>query len=171
MKKLLFVLYAWSTTILFTIGLLWIASVPNLLDGADEVSTEILKIIYRFVLYSILFILIYRSLIFTFKSSVSRLAKWRSKKEMIEDAEFVLIIETLLVIIAVLVATLVAIFQEYLQYSIQVDNSNTEVKDILISMMSIILTAIIVYSSPVLGEVEVFIKEKTLNLFRKFKRN
>lgn len=170
MKKVAFVLYGWTSTVFYVIALLWLATVPNLLDGTDDVLSEVLKVTYRFVLYSLLLILIYRSLIFTFKNLISRLSSWKSKREEIEDAEFVLVVETLLMIIAILASILIAAFQEYLQFALQVESSNSEVRDVLISIMSIILTSIVVYSTPSLGELEVLLKEKTLDLANRFRK-
>ncbi len=164
MKTISFLLYSWGSTILYTAFLFWLASVPNLGNG-DLNTDEMVKVGYRLILYSILFILIYRSLIVTLKSSISRLAAWRSKKEKIEDMEFVLIIETLLVIISILVCVIVAIIEELLQSNLgfNAEARSFEVKDILVSLMSILLTSIIVYSMPVIGEFEVAIKHKFFN--------
>ncbi len=155
MKKLSFLVYAWGTTILFAGLIYWLATIPNL-DAGDEVTDELVKVIFKMTLYSILFILVYRSIIITLKSTVTRLASWRSKKEKTEDAEFVLIIETLVVIITALGTTLFSIFEEYVQNF--VDGRTADVKDVLISVMAILLTSIVVYSVPVIGELEYAIR-------------
>lgn len=192
MKKLAFLLYAWGTTFLFGFLIYWLATIPNLSAG-DSVTDEVVKVIFRMVLYAIFFILIYRSIILTLKTTVERLAKWRSKKEEHEDAEFVLIIETLIVILVIFGTITFAFFEEHIQYRVQGRNGENitlaqpttlpEVgqvtlkdgnvvtyykdsvireseKDILVSIMSVLLTAIVVYSIPVLGELEVAIKHK-----------
>ena len=119
-------------------------------------------------MYSILFILFYRSCIITLKTTVERLSKWRSRKEEIEDMEFVLIIETLIVIITILATILFAVFEEYTQF-VTGGSRNAEVKDVLISIMAALLTAIVVYSMPVLGELEVAIKHKFEREVREYK--
>lgn len=155
MKKLSFLIYAWGTTFLFGALIYWLATIPNL-DAGEEVTDELVKVVFKMTLYSILFILTYRSIIITLKSTVTRLASWRSKKEKSEDAEFVLIIETLVVIITALGTTLFSVFEEYVQNF--VDGRTADVKDVLISVMAILLTSIVVYSVPVIGELEYAIK-------------
>ncbi len=158
MKRAAFLLYAWGSTFLFALLIYWLATLPYL-NAGDQVTDELVKVLFRMVLYSIFFILIYRSIIITLKSTVERLSKWRSKQEEIEDAEFVLIIETLVVIITILSSTLFAIFEEYTQ-ALTGNGRNAEVKDVLVSLMAILLTAIVVYSMPVIGELEIAIKHK-----------
>ena len=154
-NKYNYVIYSWVTTFLFAGLMYWIATIPNF-DVSDDLGNEVVKVFFRMVLYGFLFILTYRSLIATFRSTVQRLAHWRSKSEASEDAEFVLIIETLLVIISVLGTTLFAAFEEYVQATI--DGRAGEIKDVLVSVMAILLTALIVYSIPVVGELEMAIK-------------
>jgi NADH:ubiquinone oxidoreductase subunit 6 (subunit J) len=157
MKKTFFLIYAWGSTILFGALIYWLATLPYL-NAGDRVADELIKVIFRMTLYAILFILFYRSCIMTLKSSVERLSTWRSKNEKHQDAEFVLIIETLVVIITILATILFSIFEEYTQSL--VEGRASEVKDILISIMTVFLTAIVVYSMPVIGELEFAIKHK-----------
>lgn len=157
MKNVLLVFYAWATTFLYALVILWLATIPNLQTAAGG-ADELIKVLYRMVLYAILFILFYRAVIMTLKSTVDRLSKWKSKQEEIEDAEFVLIIETLVVIVAVLGTSIFAAFEEYIQSFFT--NRHAELKDVLISVMAILLTAIIVYSLPIIGELEIAIKHK-----------
>jgi hypothetical protein len=174
MKKLAFLIYAWGSTIGFAIIIYVLATMPYLSAGEDRVTDELVKVIFRMTLYAIFFILFYRSIIITLKSTVERLSKWRSKDEQYEDAEFVLIIETLVVIITILSTTLFAIFEQYSQFLViqasTISNRHAEVKDVLISVMAILLSAIVVYSIPVIGELEFAIKhkfEKEIKQFRK----
>lgn len=145
-------------------------------EASTDLSNEVIKALFRMILYSFLFILFYRSLIATFKSSVTRLAHWRSKGEAAEDAEFVLIIETLLVIVSVLATTLFSVFEQFVQVQVPgrsgidtelVSGKLTEVVsivlrnvsiDVLLSVMAVLLSALIVYSIPVIGELEMAIK-------------
>ena len=157
MKKLAFLTYAWGSTFLFGALIYWIATIPNF-EAGDVVTDELVKVVFRMTLYAIFFILFYRSIILTLKNTVERLSHWRSKKEKAEDAEFVLIIETLVVIVSILATTLFSIFEEYTQNF--VDGRHAEVKDVLISIMAILLSGIVVYSIPVIGELEMAIKHK-----------
>jgi len=158
MKKAAFVLYAWGSTILFA-GFIYALATLSYLNAGDRVTDELLKVVFRMTMYSILFILFYRSIIITLKTTVERLSKWRSRKEEMEDTEFVLIIETLVVIITLLSVVLFSIFEEYTQF-ITGGTRLAEVKDVLVSIMAALLTSIVVYSMPVIGELEVAIKHK-----------
>lgn len=177
MKKLAFIIYAWGTTFLFALLIIWLSTIPNFQAG-NLVSDEVVKVIFRMTLYAVLFILIYRSIIITLKSTVERLSKWRSKREVSEDSEFVLIIETLIVLLVIFITTTFAFTEENIQFytegrnraeSAVIQNDKTYIeqsviaesnKDILVSVMSILLTAIVVYSIPVIGELELAIKHK-----------
>lgn len=177
MKKIAFLIYAWGSTVLFGALIIWLATIPNFQAG-NLVSDEIIKVVFRIALYSIFFILIYRSIIITLKSTVERLSKWRSRKEEMEDSEFVLIIETLIVVLVSFVTVTFAFVEENVQFQVEGRNrsessiiaeGNTYVdqrifnesnKDVLVSVMATLLTAIIVYSIPVIGELEVAIKHK-----------
>lgn len=167
MKRIIFLIYAWGSTFLFAALIYWLATLPYLSAG-DRVSDELIKVIFRMTLYAMFFILFYRSCIITLKSTVERLAHWRSRNEMAEDAEFVLIIETLVVIITILGTTLFAVFEEYSQSLVA--GRLAEVKDVLVSIMTILLTAIVVYSLPVIGELEVAIKHRVEKEFRSSKK-
>lgn len=177
MKKVGFLVYAWGSTALFGLLIVWLSTIPNFQAG-DLLSDEIIKIIFRMTLYAILFILIYRSIIITLKTTVERLSKWRSRREVVEDSEFVLIIETLIVLLVIFITTTFAFIEENIQfYTEGRNNADTTLvvdgvsyieqsvitesnKDILISVMAILLTAIVVYSIPVIGELEIAIKHK-----------
>jgi len=158
MKRAAFLIYAWGSTFLFAFLIYWLATLPYL-NAGDRVTDELVKVIFRMTLYSILFLLFYRSIIITLKSTIERLSKWRSKEEEMEDAEFVLIIETLVVVITILSTTLFSIFEEYTQ-ALTGNGRTAEIKDVLVSIMAILLTAIVVYSMPVIGEFEFAIANK-----------
>lgn len=158
MKKAAFIIYAWGSTILFAALIYWLATIPYL-NAGEKVVDELIKVVFRMSMYAILFILFYRSCIITLKTTVERLSKWRSRQEEIEDTEFVLIIETLVVIITILSTVLFSIFEEYTQF-ITGGSRNAEIKDVLVSIMASLLTAIVVYSLPVIGELEVAIHHK-----------
>jgi hypothetical protein len=184
MKKVAFLIYAWGSTLLFALGIIWLSTIPNFETG-PATTDEVIKVVFRMTLYSIFFILIYRSIIVTLKTTVQRLAKWRSRREEIEDSEFVLIIETLVVILVVFITTTFAFVEENIQFYTEGRNKADTVlvndniayvqqsvisesnKDILVSVMSVLLTAIVVYSIPVIGELELAIKHK----FEQEKRN
>jgi VanZ family protein len=156
-KKIAYIIYAWGSTIILVGAVFWLATVPHLADQGGE-SEELFKILYRIILYAFVFLLIYRSLLATFRITVKRLSAWHSKKEKSEDTTFVLIIETLLVIIAVLSSSIISIIDEYIQNF--VEGRSADIEDVLISILGILLSAMIVYSSPVLGEAEMFIKHR-----------
>lgn len=201
MKKAVFLIYAWGTTILFAGLIYWLSTIPNFQTG-DQVYGDLIKVIFKMVLYAILFILLYRSIIITLKSTVERLSSFRSKGEKAEDAEFVLIIETVVVLFCMVSCILFSFLMEYTQFYVNGRNGNltylidqgdgtfvnsssialngdttyvslTSIadssKDILISTMSVLLTGIVVYSLPVIGELEIAIKHKLAKEFSAFR--
>lgn len=191
MKRAAFLIYAWGSTFIFALLIYWLASIPNLRAG-DTLSDDVLKVLFRMTMYAILFILLFRSIIITLKSSVERLAHFRSKNEEAEDEEFVLIIETLVVIVCIVSCVLFSFFEEHLQFYVWGRNGtdtflvetngeylqsekpalsskdtymslatvNESTKDILISTIAIILTGMVTYVLPVIGELEYAIKNK-----------
>lgn len=182
MRKLAFMLYTWGSTVIFAFLVYWLATVPNLRAGEDLITDEVIKIIFRMTMYAILFILIYRSVILTLKTNVERLAKWRSKREEMEDNEFVLIIETLVVVMVVFICTGFAFIEQNVQFYtegrnatesyyvveeegksvayIPAESINEANKGVLVSIMATLITAIVVYSIPVIGELEMGIKHR-----------
>jgi len=157
MKRVGFLIYAWGSTFLFAAIIYWLATLPYFQYGT-QTSDELLKVIFRMLMYAILFILVYRSIILTLKNTVERLSKYRSKGEESEDAEFVLIIETLSVIITILATILFSTFEVYITNL--TPGRHAELKDVLVSTMAILLTGIVVYSLPIIGELEMAIKHK-----------
>lgn len=192
MKRLGLLIYAWGSAFLFALVIYWLATLPNFQAGT-QVNDEVIKVVFKMIMYAILFILIYRAVILTLKSTVDRLSGFRSKGEAIEDSEFVLIIETLVIVMVASICMLFAFFEEHVQYYVAGRNGgetylvakkdgtytkseaasdisgNTYInlkavtessKDILVSTMAILLTAIVSYSTPVIGELEVALKHK-----------
>lgn len=156
MKSLAFIAWSWGSTIVFAVLVYWSSTLPNV--SSVSAGDEVIKAAFRMLLYSVLFLLVYRSIIATLRSSVTRLSAWRSKNEAVEDAEFVLIIETLVVITTTLISVLFAIFTEYAQQFAA--GRIADVKDVLVSIMAILLTALVVYTMPAVGELEVAIAHK-----------
>ena len=157
MKRAAFVIYTWGTTVIFAGLIYWLATLPYLSYGS-QVSDDLIKVIFRMLLYAVLFILFYRSIILTLKNIVDRLSHYRSKGEESEDAEFVLIIETLVVIVAILSSILFSVFEVYITNL--TPGRQGELKDVLVSVKSILLTGIVVYTLPVIGELEMALKHK-----------
>jgi len=168
MKKTLFIVYTWATTLLFAAVIYWIATLPYFRYG-NTTTDDLMRVIYKMVEYAILFILIYRSIMLTLKSTVVRLAHYRSKGEKGDDEEFVLIIETLIIIITTLSCILFSIFETYV--SGFVAGRTAEIKDVLISTMAILLTGIVLYTIPVIGEFEMAIKHKIESEVKLYKDN
>ncbi|MBN1915555.1 VanZ family protein [Candidatus Dojkabacteria bacterium] len=139
----------------------WLSSIPRLsLTGND--TEPLLRAGGQLLAFGFLFLLIYRALLTSFKFRVERLAFWRTRKEKSEDTEFVFIVETLLLFIAVLLSILYAIVDEYHQSF--VDKSMASARDVLLDTIGILTIALITYSLPIIAETEVFAVRK---LFKK----
>lgn len=162
----LFYFYVWFSTVIFIAGIFWLATIPSISESisTDSTISEVVKILYKLTIYFLLNLIIYRAFIITLKNTVSRLSFWHSKKEKAEDFEFVLIIEILLVICSSLIAVIVAFIDELIQS--QIYGRFTEVKDILIGVLGILISAVTVYTIPVIGELEVAIKHKLSRIIK-----
>lgn len=158
-KKVAYYIWIWGSTIVFSALVLSLSFLPNL-DVSSGSTNEALKVLFRMFLYAMLFVLIYRAVIGTLKNSVQRLAVWHSRREAKEDSEFLLIIETLVVIVTIFVTVLISIFDEAIQQYAGVEGRSGDIKDILVSTMAVLLTALIVYTMPVIGELEMAIRHK-----------
>lgn len=154
-NKILFVLYAWGSTALYVFGMFWLSSIPFLTDNSSSFEVAV-KLLFKMTLYGILFLLIFRSFLATFRVTVARLSKWHSEREAHEDMVFVFIIETLLVIISVLLSLIVAIADEFFQ--LVTVGRQAEFTDVLVSLLGILLAAILVIAKPTAGELEIAIK-------------
>lgn len=158
-KKMMYFIWIWGSTLAYIGMIIWLAFLPNL-DVSTGPGNEAIKVLFRMFIYAILFILVYRSIIGTLKNTVRKLAVWHSKREAAEDAEFLLIIETLIVVISIFISVLIAIFDEAIQTYALVEGRSGEIKDILVSTIAVLLTSLIVYTMPVIGELEMAIKHK-----------
>lgn len=160
-KKIAHLVWAWGSTFAFALLLYYLATIEDFQVTTDA-TNEVIKVVFRMLLYSVFFTLLYRSIIATLKNTVKRLAGWRSRREAIEDAEFVLIIETMAVVVTILITVLFAIFDEVVQFHVSGRNilPGDAQRDVLVSTMAALLTALIVYSMPVIGELEVALLHK-----------
>lgn len=108
-QKISFLLYHWILAVAWTTALFFVVI------NTGEVSLDNQNYLSTFTKalgFGILFILVYKALINTFRLRVKRLAVWRSLQEYTEDVEFVSLIEALLVVIAVLMCmVLILVFE------------------------------------------------------------
>jgi len=158
MKNLGLIIWSWASTLAMGFLIYFLTLDNNISFNTASSVDSLLKILYVMILYSVLFILFYRAIIFTLKSTVDRLSRWRSKGEKLEDAEFVLIIETLSITVSILTTILFSVFVQCVEFLTRGPMFQPDIQDILISVISILLTSIVVYSMPIVGELEVAIK-------------
>jgi len=161
LNRTIYVIYTWATVILWMGFIWWLSSVPKLSIG-DSQTEPLLRAAGQLLAFGFLFLLTYRGLLTTFKFKVERLAFWRSRKEESEDSEFVFIVETLLLIIAVFISVVYAIVDEYHQNFISADLANA--RDVILDTIGVLVFALVTYSLPVIAETEVFAIRK---LFRR----
>jgi hypothetical protein len=166
MKKLAFFIYSWGSSILFISLTLWLASIPDFKIYYGDIDF-VFKVGFRITLYMLLFVLIYRSFITTLKNAIKRLSKWRSKREQHEDAEFVIIIETMVVIATLFMCTTVALIDQWIQSRAIFFKGDQYITDLFVSVFGIITAAIIVYILPSLGELEYAVKHRFEEVFGK----
>ena len=158
MKQLYLTIYVWISTIFYIATLFWLSTIPYLF-GENEETT---KILLRIAVHSTLYLLIFRTFIITFKNTVDRLSKWKSKREKHEDEEFALIVETLIVLLSISISVIIIVIDEIIQN--WTAGRVFSLIDILISTMSIVFMGIVTYSYPILGEFEIYFN----NIFKHF---
>ncbi|HEC64275.1 MAG TPA: hypothetical protein ENI23_03175 [bacterium] len=164
----IYILYNWVTVILWAGFIWWMSSIPKIILVESD-SEVIIKTVGHMLSFGFLFLLIYRTLLTTFKFKVERLAFWRTRQERTEDAQFVFIVETLLLAISILLSVLYAIGDEY--HQIFVDGKSADIKDVLVNSIGILVVALITYSVPVITEAEVMIVRKLKSKRSKKKKN
>lgn len=160
-NKIGHLIWVWLTTAVFAGFIFYISREPNFSIYGDA-TDEALKVLFRMIMYGILFILLYRSMIASLRNTVRRLSGWHTRREAVEDAQFALIIETLLVVLCILACIIFAVFEELSQNYVTGRNiyPGDAERDILVSTMAVLLSALIVYSIPALGELEVALKHR-----------
>ena len=161
LNRTIYVIYIWATVLLWMGFIWWLSSVPKL-SLTENQAEPLLRSVGQLLAFGFLFLLVYRGLLTTFKFKVERLAFWRSRKEESEDTEFVFIVETLLLIIAVLFSVVYAIVDEYHQSFTATDLASA--RDVILDTIGILIFALVTYSLPVIAETEVFALRK---LFKK----
>ena len=107
-RKFGFILYSWATVAIWVVVIFWFSSLENLNIYSDAYSTLLERMTYLLA-YGFLLLLTFRALISTFRLTVDRLAKAKSKREKSEDREFVIITETLLLTNAIFFAILISV--------------------------------------------------------------
>lgn len=153
LNRIIYIIYIWFTVVLWAGVIWWISSIPRL--SLVETDWETIgRVISHMLAFGFLFLLTYRALLTTFKFRIERLAFWRSKKEESEDSQFVFIVETLLLIIAILMCVLYGVVDEYHQGF--VEGREGTLRDLLLDVIGVLVFALVTYSVPVITEIEVF---------------
>jgi hypothetical protein len=125
--------------------------IPNLdIEGASLDWT--LRSIGYAMMYALLFLLILRATLATFRIKVGRLMYFRSKGEKAEDREFAYITELLIFANAFLISVLLSSFDEYLQSF--VPGRIAHVTDVIFNAIGITVIAVIAFGFPILTEFE-----------------
>jgi hypothetical protein len=157
LNRLIYSIYIWSTVFVWTGVIWWLSSIPKLTLVETDAEMAI-RVVMQMLEFGFLFLLTYRALLTTFKFRVERLAFWRSKKEESEDMQFVFIVETLLLIIAILLCVIYGGVDEYHQTF--VDGRDGSIRDLLLDTIGILVIALVTYSVPVITEIELFTLRK-----------
>ncbi|MFQ5492613.1 MAG: VanZ family protein [Candidatus Dojkabacteria bacterium] len=151
MKNPAFILYNWGSAAAWFGVILIVSSIPNL-DIVGDVNDWVLRAVGYALMYGLLFLLIMRALLATFRAQVDRLMYWKSKREQAEDSEFAQIVEFLLFLVAVLISVLLAAFDEYFQSGIS--GRVGDIVDVFIAAMGMIITSVLVLKFPIIAEFE-----------------
>lgn len=134
----------------FGIILIWILVIffsSSLQSNSEKYYILIIaeKLSY-FLAYGLLFMLIYNCLLMLFRYKISILARFRSLQEKLEDQEFTLIIEFLLMIISAQTTIMISIIELYIRkYYL---GKSCDIRDFIIILMGIILFSVTTYLLP-----------------------
>jgi len=150
-RKLLFIAYSWVTVFAWVVVIFWFSSLENLEVYSNDYSHLIERITYL-LSYGFLLLTLFRALISTFRLTVDRLAYAKGKREKKEDKEFVIIVETLLLTNAILIACLLAVANYHFLDGIEGRINDTYT--FLANIIGILISALITYSWPVLNDIE-----------------
>lgn len=150
-KKISFFIYLYSTIVAWIAVIFWFSSLENLQYNYTEYSLSLERATYFFA-FIILNILIFRTLIATFRSIIDKLSFARSKRERKEDKEFTVITETLLLLISILASIIIVLINQYILIEIQ--GREGDIPLLIINLSAVLLGALITYNWPILKELE-----------------
>lgn len=146
-----FIAYSWFTVVAWYAVIWLLSSVQDIDVDGNYVHWFLSSIGYELA-FGLQFILIFRAIIVTLKLKVEKLMYWKTKREKEEDQEFVKVIETLILFLSISITLILAISDEYHQTFVSGRISNME--DILVNLMGIIIAAIFVFVVPIIAEIE-----------------
>jgi len=166
MKKRLFSIYNWGTTIAWY-GFIHYTSI---LVGSEYIikpPNNYFNFISFQLSYGILFLLIFRSILNELRLKVSRLMYYKSKRELAEDKEFARVVEYLTLFISISLSILAVVFNEYLQITREIKIASTY--DLLSNIVGILLFAALTFVLPHIHEFEIILTKKIINKEKKTK--
>ncbi len=147
-KKLLYNLSLYAFSITISIFIFWFSSISNLNQSSIEYSLTLERIFY-IPAFALLTLSIFRAIIGTIKLTILSLNFADTKREKLEDKSFTLIIETLVMIIAILFAIIIAILDQYILSKTLGRTADETV--FLIKITSIMLAGLLNYSRPIIN--------------------
>jgi glycopeptide antibiotics resistance protein len=137
--------YYWLSALVFYI-FIWILSSVGNIDVSLDIYVASANLVGYALLYSVLTILIFRAVIATLEAKVSRLAVSESKREEQEDLEFSKTIKYLVLVIAILATTILAVADEFHQSYVL--GRVASVYDIYVNSLGITLGALVALIAP-----------------------
>ncbi len=140
-KLELTIIINWLVTTFLIFVILWFSDPRNLNIGANKLLTNLTYFITFFMLQ----LLMFRALINTFRFTIDKLTFAKSKREKIEDSYFLLITETLIIIISILSNFIIALINFHI---INIFNTNTI--NFNVAIFGIFISALVSYITPII---------------------
>ena len=146
MKQTTATLSIWIIFVLFTAFIFYFSSIEDI--GTAHNYSKALELTTYFLSFGFSSILLFRALIYTFRFSVDRLSLANDKKEQLEDAEFRLIIEVILIFLTISLNTnLVLVNHSIIEQSAGRDSSTYAV---LLNILGVSIFSFISFVWPLL---------------------
>ncbi|MBN1331608.1 hypothetical protein JW978_01845 [Candidatus Dojkabacteria bacterium] len=156
MRKLLFTAYIWLSYLAFGIFIIYFSRIPDLATKHNySAALESVTYFFAFGFSSLLF---FRAVVYTLKFSVDRLSKARNQKERAEDAEFRLIVETLLVFLTITTSTSLVLVNHIILR--ETAGRESDIYAILINILGVSIFSLVCYVWPMIGRAEHDIAKK-----------
>jgi len=141
----LYLFYYWGSALAWATVLYFLSNQPDLTVVSDQGLDAILRKFAHLISYAFLTFLIYRAWLWTFRTKLREF-------EIRKDFDASILIESLLLVIAILMTVLYGAFDEY--HQTMVASRSGEITDVLIDSLGSVLAGIAVIRFGILNEIE-----------------
>ena len=149
-RKAIFTLYVWTSFFVLSIFILSFSAIANLSN--EHNFSDILEYLTYFFAFGFSSILFFRALVYSLRFSVDRLSMASSAKERIEDAEFRLVVEILLIFLTISINVIFILLNHLVL--IGTAGRNSDVYSILVNILGVSIFSFVCFMWPTIGRIE-----------------